>query len=113
MAFMDRGQFHPGHTLVVPRSHIRDAFALDDATGAALMATVLRVARAVRETYRPDGLNLWQSNGAPWQEVFHVHFHVLPRWKDDGLLRFTPPPRTRPSRSELDEQAEAIEARIG
>ena len=110
MAFMDVRQFHPGHTLIVPKRHIVDIFALDDATGAALMATVARVSRAVRKTFRPDGINVWQSNGAPWQEVFHIHFHVLPRWKDDGLLRFTPPSRDGPDRAELDEQANRIRA---
>ena len=113
MAFMDVRQFHPGHTLIVPKRHIADIFALDDATGAALMRTVARVSRAVRKTFRPDGINVWQSNGAPWQEVFHIHFHVLPRWKDDGLLRFTPPSRNVPDRAELDEQANRIRAAMG
>ena len=113
MAFMDVRQFHPGHTLIVPKRHIVDIFALDDATGAALMRTVARVSRAVRKTFRPDGVNVWQSNGAPWQEVFHIHFHVLPRWKDDGLLRFTPPSRNVPDRAELDEQANRIRAAMG
>ena len=53
-------------------------FELDDATGAALMATVARVARAVRRALAPDGINVWQSNGrGAGQEVFHLHLHVL------------------------------------
>ena len=111
LAFMDLGQLHPGHTLVVPKRHVPDIFALDDATGAALMTALTRVARAVRGAFRPDGINLWQSNGAPWQEVFHLHFHVLPRWRDDGLLRFRPP-RERPSRTELSGQAARIRAEL-
>ena len=112
LAFIDLRQFHAGHTLVVPKRHIVDIFALDDVTGAALMAAMSRVARAVRQAFRPDGINLWQSNGAPWQEVFHLHFHVLPRWKDDGLLRFSPPARSQPSRAELDDQATKIRAAL-
>jgi len=108
LAFMDLGQFHPGHTLVVPKRHVADLFALDDETGAALMRAVTRVARGVRDAFAPHGLNVWQSNGAPWQEVPHLHVHVLPRWRDDGLLRFAPPGRARPSRGELDEQAAQI-----
>ena len=110
-AFMDLGQFHPGHSLVVPRQHIVNIFALNDTTGAALMAAVTRVARAVHKAFGPDGINIWQSNGAPWQEVDHVHFHILPRWRDDGLLRF-PPPREKPSRAELDSQAAKIRAAL-
>ena len=112
MAFMDSGQFHPGHTLLVPRRHIVDIFELEDESGAALMAALVRVSRAVRQAFSPDGINLWQSNGAPWQEVFHIHFHVLPRWKGDGILRFAPPGRKRPSRTELDEQAANIRVEL-
>lgn len=108
LAFMDLRQFHPGHTLVVPKRHIVDIFELDDETGAALMSAAARVARAVSAAFEPDGINLWQSNGAPWQEVFHLHIHVLPRWRDDGLLRFAPGRLPRPPRAQLDEQAARI-----
>ena len=112
IAFMDIGQFHPGHTLLVSKRHIVDLYALDEATGAAVMAALVRVARAVGHAFQPHGINVWQSNGAPWQEVFHLHFHVLPRWRNDGILRF-PPPRRQPSRKELDEQAAKIRAALG
>ena len=112
LAFMDLRQFHPGHTLVVPKRHIVDIYELDDRTGAALMSSVVRVARAVSAGFSPHGINLWQSNGAPWQEVLHLHIHVLPRWRDDGLLRFAPARLPRPPRSELDEQAALIRARL-
>ena len=112
MAFMDVGQFHAGHALVVPRSHIRDIYGLDEKTGSALMAAISRVAEGVRDAFQPDGINIWQSNGAPWQEVFHLHFHVLPRWREDGLLRFTPPSRNQPTRPELDDQAAKIRAAL-
>jgi histidine triad (HIT) family protein len=111
MAFMDLGQFHPGHTLIVSKKHIADVFSLDEATGAAVMAAISRVARAVRDAFGPDGINIWQSNGAPWQEVFHLHVHVLPRWRDDGLIQFRPP-RSRPTRIELDTQAAKIVAAL-
>ena len=112
MAFVDLRQFHAGHTLVVPRRHTRDIYGLDEKTGSALMAAISRVAEGVREAFQPDGINIWQSNGAPWQEVFHLHFHVLPRWREDGLLRFTPPSRNQPTRPELDDQAAKIRAAL-
>ena len=111
LAFMDIRQFHEGHTLIVPKRHIKDIYALDDATGAALISAVARVARAVRDTFEPHGLNIWQSNGAPWQEVFHLHMHVLPRWQHDGILRF-PPPRNPLPRAALDEQANRIRSTL-
>ncbi len=113
LAFMDLRQFHAGHALVVPRRHVRDIYGLDEETGGSLMAAISRVAEGVREAFKPHGMTIWQSNGAPWQEVFHLHFHVLPRWRDDKLLRFTPPDRARPSRKELDEQAAKIRTALG
>jgi len=53
IAFMDVSQFHPGHTLVVPKQHIQDIFALDDKTGAAVMKTLTRLSRAVQEAFSP------------------------------------------------------------
>jgi histidine triad (HIT) family protein len=76
-----------------------------------MMAAISRVARAVRDAFGPDGINIWQSNGAPWQEVFHLHVHVLPRWRDDGLIQFRPP-RSRPTRVELNAQAAKIVAAL-
>ncbi len=114
LAFLDLRQMRGGHTLVVPKQHITDIFDLDDATGAAVMATVARVARGVRAAFAPDGVNIWQSNGeAAGQEVFHLHFHVVPRHAGDGLLRFYPQRPGYPERPELDAQAAAIRDAIG
>ena len=47
-----------------------------------------RLAKIVKDATGCDGVNIVQNNGATaGQVVFHVHFHVLPRWKDDGLVR--------------------------
>jgi histidine triad (HIT) family protein len=114
LAFMDLRQMSPGHVLVIPKTHVADIFDLDDATGAALTSTVVRVARAVRDALRPDGINIWQSNGkAAGQEVFHVHFHVLPRMQGDGhAARLSAAPR-HPSRAQLNAIARQIAGKIG
>jgi len=91
MAFVDLRQFHPGHTLVIPRRHFADVRELDFATGAALMATVSRITRAVAAAFPNEGLSLWHSIGpAAFQEVPHLHIHVHPRKMDDGFLRVYP-----------------------
>lgn len=113
VAFMDLRQVNPGHTLVLPKRHLRDIYALDDGTGAALIATVVRVARAVSAVFGADGVNIMQSNGAAaGQEVFHLHVHVLPRRHGDGLLRYGASPAL-PKRAELDAHAASIRAAIG
>ena len=87
LAFMNLRQSNEGHVLVVPRNHVEQIYDLDEATASALAGTVCKVARAVRRVYSPDGLSIWQSNGpAAFQEVPHVHWHVIPRYTDDGLL---------------------------
>jgi len=91
MAFIGLRQFHPGHTLVIPRRHFHDVRELDYATGAALMATVSRITRAVGLAFPNQGLSLWHSIGeAAFQEVPHLHIHVHPRLLDDNFLRVYP-----------------------
>ncbi len=87
MAFLNLRQSNEGHVLVVPRRHFEQIYDLDDDSACALACTVRKVARAVRCVYSPDGLSIWQSNGpAAYQEVPHVHWHVFPRYTDDGHL---------------------------
>ena len=91
VAFMDLRQFHPGHTLVIPRQHVPDVRDLDAATGAALMASVVRVTRAVSSAFPSEGISLWHSIGpAAFQEVPHLHVHVHPRKPNDDFLRVYP-----------------------
>lgn len=100
VAFLDRGPATPGHTLVVPRFHAADLWAITESDACAVMAMAKRVAALLDERLTPDGLNLTQSNrSAGWQDVFHFHLHVIPRWAGDGLV---PPWRaTRPSEEVL------------
>src|SRR2546423_8255435 len=106
MAFVDLRQFHPGHTLVIPRRHLRDVRELDYSTGAALMATVARVARAVGAVFPNEGMSLWHSIGeAAFQEVPHLHIHIHPRFRDDDVLRVYPSPPTTPQKEERDQYA--------
>ena len=87
LAFLDRRQSNEGHVLVVPKSHYEQIYDVDDDTASALAKTVQKVARAVRHVYEPEGLSIWQSNGAAAnQEVPHVHWHVFPRYTNDRHL---------------------------
>jgi histidine triad (HIT) family protein len=107
VAFLDRGQATEGHTLVVPRSHAVDLWDVSVEDAAAVMVMAKRVALRLEQQLAPDGLNLMQSNRpAGWQDVFHFHLHVVPRWEGDRLV---PPWRpTWPS----DEQLATTLARL-
>ena len=87
LAFLNLRQSNEGHILVVPRNHVEQIYDLDEDTACALAGTVCKVSRAVRRVYAPEGLSIWQSNGpAAFQEVPHVHWHIFPRYIDDGHL---------------------------
>jgi histidine triad (HIT) family protein len=91
VAIVDLRQVTEGHVLVMPRAHLETIDELDEATAAKLAWTTVRVSRAVRRAYAPDGINVWQANGeAAGQEVPHVHIHVFPRSAGDGLMRVYP-----------------------
>lgn len=77
--------------MVIPRTHVRDVWELDDDLGAALMSAVIDVGRAIRRGLGPPGMNLISSAGtAAEQTVFHVHLHLVPRWPDDGIDEIWP-----------------------
>jgi histidine triad (HIT) family protein len=111
LAVIDKRQFHPGHTLVMPRRHLHDVRELDPATGAALMSAVVRISRAVGVAFPNEGLSLWHSIGeAAYQEVPHLHIHVHPRVLDDGLLRVYPRVAATPAMVDLKRCAESLRA---
>ena len=97
IAFMDIGQVNPGHVLVAAKSHVQNIFALDKTLASAVFCTATRVAQAIKEAIKPEGMTLLQANeAAGWQTVYHFHFHVIPRHTNDGLEMTWPaknPPR--------------------
>ena len=81
LAFMDIFPQSKGHTLIVPKEPARNLLELSDSAAAAAIQRVQKVARAVETALKPDGVTVAQFNGAAaGQTVFHIHFHVIPRW---------------------------------
>jgi histidine triad (HIT) family protein len=111
IAFMDIGAVNPGHVLVATRAHVENVYGLDDTQAAAVMRTVARVSRAIRDAFAPGGVNLFQANGrAAGQTVFHFHVHVLPREEGDGMRLDWPV--KNPPREELVANAERLRAAL-
>ncbi|MBU1378207.1 MAG: HIT family protein [Alphaproteobacteria bacterium] len=111
LAFMDVFPQSKGHTLVIPKHSTARNF-LDEAPEVVgpLMLGVQRVARAVRAALTPDGLVITQFNGAPaGQTVFHLHFHIIPRWEGVALGRHA---EGMADAAELKELAAQIAAKI-
>ena len=115
-AFMGIQPVNPGHVLVIPNSHSSNLAELDAPIGSHLFLVAQKLAAALRESdeVRCEGVNLLLADGeAAGQEVFHVHLHVLPRFKGDGFgYKFPAGYTTRPERSELDAVALAIKNQL-
>ena len=85
IAFMDINPINSGHCLVITKAHAANLYEADVTDLQAAMATAQRVAVAIRDGLKPDGLNMLQANGpAAFQSVLHFHLHLIPRWNNDG-----------------------------
>lgn len=80
LAFMDIMPRSDGHLLVIPKSPCRNMLDATPEQLSAVMATVQKLSHAVKQAFEADGVTIQQFNeAAGGQEVFHLHFHVLPR----------------------------------
>jgi len=88
-AFMDVFPQARGHTLVIPKhSTARNLLEEEPERLATLIQGVQRVTKAVRAALNPDGVMVSQFNGSPaGQTVYHLHFHIIPRWDGVALGR--------------------------
>ena len=112
LAFMDIGQVNPGHVLVAVKKHAENIFALDEAQAAAVFRSAAKVARAIRGAFEPQGLSVYQANGAAaGQTVPHLHIHLVPRYEGDGMALTWPV--KNPPREKLVEYAQKIKAKLG
>lgn len=82
-AFLDIMPQSKGHALVISKwSKARNILEVEDEAIAQVMASVRKVATAIDRALSPDGIQVMQFNGADaGQTVFHLHVHVIPRWK--------------------------------
>lgn len=82
--FLDISQGTPGHTLVVPKKHVKDLFAYDEDLAAAVFSRLPKIARAVKKSNPAiKGMNIINNNGeVAYQSVFHSHIHLVPRYTD-------------------------------
>jgi histidine triad (HIT) family protein len=87
IAFMDIAPATTGHCLVAPRTHTEDLLTADVEDVAACALVAQELARRAYEDLGAAGVNVLQSSGsAAWQSVFHLHFHVIPRYPSDPLV---------------------------
>ena len=86
LAYLDINPFTKGHTLVIPKAHSANLLETDEATLAAVIARVRKVAAHLKAALPCDGFNILQNNGAAaGQTVMHLHFHIVPRYGSEPI----------------------------
>ena len=109
VAFMDIGQVNPGHMLVASKRHAQTVLELTPEEAGASMQTAQRIAQAAQQAFAPDGITIFQANGAAGgQTVGHFHIHVLPRYEGDEVELAWP--RKEPAVHLLQGYAEQLQA---
>ena len=85
LAFLDITPVNPGHTLLIPKEHCQDLFEIPDATLCNIGPVIKKLARAIKDGTKADGINIGMNNSpAAGQIIFHAHIHIMPRFSDDG-----------------------------
>lgn len=115
LAFMDIQPINPGHLLIIPKKHAELISEVDDEVVAKMNVTAKRLNTALRKSgLKTEGVNFFLADGeAAGQEIFHVHLHVFPRFKNDGFgIRFPENYRNKPSADELKTAAEKIKSSL-
>ena len=105
LAFMDIMPRTDGHTLIIPKAPSRTMLDAQPEDLQHALVTCQKIAQAARQGFKADGILLQQSSeSAAGQVIFHLHFHIMPRW--DGVdLR---PPGQKADDAVLEEHAQRI-----
>lgn len=110
LAFVPIAPAVRGHTLVIPKRHVEDLQGATDELLACVISTTRRVVNAISDALSPEGFNVITSSGeAASQTIFHLHLHVVPRWRNDRMGDIWPPKSSYLEETKED-VAEAIRA---
>jgi histidine triad (HIT) family protein len=110
LSFLDLFPVAQGHTLVVTKSHFENLFETTPEALAGVAAASIRLAHAIRASIAPDGLGVFQLNGAAaGQTVCHYHMHLIPRWQGQSFQLHS---RVRGNPDELRATAARIKAAV-
>lgn len=86
-AFLDISQVTKGHTLVIPKKHVKNIYETNEEIASQLFARVPKISQAIDKSFTPKGINVLSNTGeAAGQSVFHLHLHLIPRYDEsDGF----------------------------
>lgn len=108
-AFLDISNDGNGHILVIPKKHCTNVLDCDEETLAHVLATIKLIGNHLVNNCGFDGVNVINASGeSAEQSVFHLHFHVLPRKKNDGMHVF---PSLKKNDKTLEELCEELKVK--
>lgn len=86
ICLLDKNPISPGHCLVLSKRHFRNIYNLDEKILQNIIITAKKVSLLLKNKLKAEGVNILHASGkAAQQSIFHFHFHVVPRYKDDGI----------------------------
>ncbi|MBR4741303.1 MAG: HIT family protein [Desulfovibrio sp.] len=111
-AFLDLHPCNKGHTLLIPKVHCPDLLSVDPCLGKEFIEALQRISRAILTVTNASSFNIIQNNGAcAGQEIFHLHWHIIPRFAQDGFKLWEQ--HNYDNQEEMERLATAIKVQIG
>lgn len=111
ISFLDINPINYGHTLIIPKEHFKEFHEIPDETSKELIVVISKLTRAILESLKPHGYNIFTNNGRfAGQAIMHCHFHIVPRFFNDGF-KFRPNPKSY-KQNEMKQYAELIREKI-
>ncbi len=89
-AFLDITQTTKGHTLIIPKKHIKNIYELNTTMATQIFSKVPKITKALKAAFKPIGFNIINNVDKPTQSVFHFHVHIVPRYENDSVELLTP-----------------------
>jgi len=110
-SFLSTNPNNHGHALVIPKTHAENIYDIPAPILADVAHTTQKIATALKKSLNADGINIMQNNErAAGQAVFHIHFHIIPRFFNDGFKHWEEHRKYKDG--EVDEYAEKIRPEI-
>lgn len=107
ICFLDINASSTGHTLIVPKEHVTNMFDVSEDTICEVAKAIKHVTNLLKEKLGVDSVNVINNSGIKaGQTVMHLHYHVIPRYENDGIV--ISPKQTEPDFSKLKEIHELI-----
>lgn len=111
IGFLDIAPITKGHTLIVPKVHYTDLHDFNVSDSRGILYGLQTVSKAINASFNTVGINIVQNNGiGAGQVIFHLHWHIIPRYVDDGLEQWQG--KNVPKENELLSIANSIQCNL-